>query len=126
MANTFDWVEIKTRDTESTANFYESLFGWRVIEKDTADGCDVWIFDSGCEPRVQNLRRGGFWLRPSGEPLGIVVYVVVDDIETCLRKVRELGGKVVTPKTPQGPHFRASFTDPSSNLLGLWEETDVS
>jgi len=126
MANTFGWIEIKTRDIEKTANFYENLFGWRVIEKDTADGFDVWIFDTGGEPRVQNLRRGGIWLRPSGEPLGIVVYVEVDDIETILKKVRELGGKVVTPKTPQGPNFRATFTDPSGNILALWEETDIA
>ena len=126
MANTFGWVEIKTRDIERTATFYENLFGWRIIEKDTADGCAVWIFDTGGEPRVENLRRGGFWLRPAGEPLGIVVYVEVDDLDATLRKVRELGGRVVTPKTPQGPNFRATFTDPSGNLLALWQEKKVS
>jgi len=122
MANTFDWVEIRTKDIAETANFYESLFGWKITEKDTADGFDVWIFDTGGEPRVQNLRRGGIWLRPDGEPLGLVVYIVVDDIETILKKVTRLGGKVVTPKTPQGSNFRASFSDPGGNLFGLWEE----
>jgi len=72
MANTFDWVEIRTKDIAETANFYESLFGWRIIEKETAEGFDVWIFDTGGEPRVQNLQRGGIWLRPDGEPLGNV------------------------------------------------------
>jgi len=125
MANTFGWVEIRTKDIAETANFYESLFGWEITEKDTADGFDVWIFDTGGEPRVQNLRRGGIWLRPDGEPLGLVVYVEVDDIETILKKVTRLGGKVVTPKTPQGSNFRAYFSDPSGNLLGLWEEKSV-
>ena len=64
MANTFGWIEIRTRDIETTASFYEALFGWKVIEKETADGFDVWIFDTGGEPRVQNLRRGGIGLRP--------------------------------------------------------------
>jgi len=50
---------------------------------------------------------------------------VVDDIETILKKVTELGGKIVTPKTPQGPNFRASFTDPGGNLFGLWEQKNV-
>ena len=122
MANTFDWVEIMTRSIEETANFYEILFGWKIIQKDTAEGFDVWIFDTGGEPRVQNLRRGGIWLRPNGEPLGVVVYIVVDDIETILKKVTELGGKVVTPKTPQGSAYRAYFTDPSGNMFGLWKE----
>jgi len=122
MANTFDWVEIMTRNIEETANFYESLFGWKTIQKDTAAGFDVWIFDTGGEPRVQNLKRGGIWLRPNSEPLGVVVYIVVDDIETILKKVTELGGKVVTSKTQQGTAYRAYFMDPDGNLFGLWQE----
>ncbi len=122
MANTFDWVEIRTRDTKKSAKFYENLFGWKVIEKENAEGLDVWIFDTGGEPRIQTLRRGGIWLRPEGEPLGVVVYIVVNDIESILKKVAELGGKVVTPKTQQGAAFRAFFTDPDGNLFGLWEE----
>ena len=122
MSNTFDWIEIRTGDMKATANFYESLFGWKIIEKETADGLDVWIFDTAGEPRLQNLRRGGIWLRPKGEPLGVVVYIVVDDIEATLKKVTELGGEIITPKTQQGPAFRACFTDPSGNMFGLWEE----
>jgi len=120
--NTFEWVEIRTRDIEKAANFYENLFGWRVVTRKTTQGSDYWIFDTGDEPRVQNIRRGGMWLRPDGEDLGIVVYIVVEDIETTLRKVTALGGKVVLPRTPQGSAFRAYFTDPDGNLFGLWEE----
>jgi len=124
MANTFGWVEIRTKDIEKTADFYEKLFGWEVIAKDLADGLDVWIFDTGDEPRIQNLRRGGIWLRPKDEPLGVVVYIEVDNIDATLEKAKELGGKIVTPKTPQGPAFRACFTDPDGNLFGLWEEKE--
>jgi len=122
MSNTFDWIEIRTDDIEETAKFYENLFGWKIVAKEIAEGFDVWIFDTAGEPRLQNLRRGGIWLRPKGEPLGVVVYVVVEDIETILKKVTKLRGKVVTPKTPQGPAYRAYFTDPGGNLFGLWEE----
>jgi formylglycine-generating enzyme required for sulfatase activity len=126
MPNTFDWVEIKTTSARETAGFYESLFGWKVIQKETADGFDVWIFDTGGEPRAENLRRGGIWERPPGEPLGLVVYVVVEDIEAVLQRASELGGEVVTGKTPQGPAYRAYLADPSGNLLGLWEEKSVA
>jgi len=125
MPNTFDWIEIRTGDVEETARFYEGLFGWKVTEKETADGFDVWIFDTGGEPRVQNLRRGGIWLRPKGEPLGVVVYVVVDDIEATLRRVTELGGKAVTPKAPLGGGYGAHFADPSGNLFGLYEDKNA-
>jgi predicted enzyme related to lactoylglutathione lyase len=126
MANTFDWVEIMTGDLEETASFYQQLFGWKVTHRDTADGFDVGIFDTGGEPRLENLRRGGIWERPPGEALGVMVYVVVDDIEAVLQRVLDLGGQVITGKTPQGPAFRACFADPSGNRFGLWEEPDLS
>ena len=122
MANTFDWIEIATGDVVSSAHFYEHLFGWKTIRKETADGLDVWIFDTGGEPRLENLRRGGLWERPPDDPLGVVVYIVVEDIDTVLHRARELGGRVLIAKTPQGRAFRACFADPSGNRLGLWEE----
>ena len=122
MSNTFDWIEIKTNDIEITARFYEDLFGWRITDKEMTNGSDVWIFDTGGEPRIQNLRRGGIWARPKGEPLGVVVYVVVDDIEATLKRVAELGGTPVAPKAPVGGGYGAYFTDPSGNLFGLYQE----
>jgi predicted enzyme related to lactoylglutathione lyase len=122
MGNTFDWIEIRTGDIEKTADFYENLFGWEVMRKETTEGLDYWIFDTGDKPRIENIRRGAYWLRPAGEDHGIVVYIVVDDIEAVLRKVISLGGEVLVPKTLQGPAFRAYFTDPDGNCIGLWEE----
>jgi predicted enzyme related to lactoylglutathione lyase len=125
MSNTFDWIEIRTDDIGATAQFFESLFGWKVTQKLEADGSHVWLFDTGDTPRLENLRRGGIWLRPQGEPLGVMVYILVEDIEATLRKVSELGGEVLSPKTPQGPTaFRASFSDPSGIRLSLWEENN--
>ena len=122
MANTFDWIEIRTGDIEKATDFYENLFGWEVVQKETTEGLGYWIFDTGDKPRIDNIQRGGIWLRPAGEDLGLVVYVLVDDVETALKKVIALGGKVISPKTPQGPAFRACFADPDGNVLGLWEE----
>ncbi|MDD3827040.1 MAG: VOC family protein [Anaerolineaceae bacterium] len=122
MANTFDWIEIRTNNMEATAAFYESLFGWKTTDRETADGSDVWIFDTGSEPRIQNLRRGGIWLRPEGERLGFVVYVLVDDIEATLEQVKRLGGEVVGLRIPVGAGHAAYFADPSGNLVALYEE----
>jgi len=122
MANTFDWVEIHVTDMERAADFYQGLFGWSVVRKDTADGADVCIFDTGGTPRTENLSRGGLWLRPASERLGVLVYVLVADIDTALQEAVALGGRVVVPRTPQGRCFRACFSDPDGNVLGLWEE----
>jgi predicted enzyme related to lactoylglutathione lyase len=122
MANTFDWVETRVGDTGRAAAFYESLFGWQVVRKETADGSDYWIFDTGDEPRTENLRRGALWLRSDEADLGTVPYIVVEDIDAALRKAVELGGKVIAPKAVQGTAFKAYFTDPDGNLFGLWQE----
>jgi len=122
MPNTFAWIEIKTRDIEAAARFYEKVFGWRVTHTDTADGSAVWLFDTGGEPRIENLRRGGIWQKPPGEALGVVVYIVVEDINATLALVTALGGKIVGPKTPQGSAWRACFADLDGNLFGLWQE----
>jgi predicted enzyme related to lactoylglutathione lyase len=126
MPNTFDWIEIRTHDIGETAHFYESLFGWKMTQKETVGEFDVWLFDTGGEPRVQNLRRGGIWLRPKSEPLGVVGYIVVDDIDATLKRVTELGGKVAVSKVPLGAGYGAYFTDPNENLLGLYEDGKAS
>ncbi len=122
MANTFDWIEIRTHDIERTGHFYESLFGWKIAAKETAGGSPVWLFDTGAEPRLDNLRRGGICLRPEGERLGIIVYVVVDDIDATLRRAVELGGKAISSRAAVGGGFVASLEDPSGNVLGLYED----
>jgi len=118
----FDWLDIRTRDVQRAAAFYESLFGWQVVRKETADGSSYWILDTGNVPRVENLRRGGLWLRPDDADLGLVVYVAVEDVDAVLQRAIELGGALVSPKTTQGSAFKAYFEDPDGNLFGLWQE----
>ena len=117
--NTFDWVEIRISSAERAARFYETVFGWRVLRKETADGSDYWIFDTGAEPRIENLRRGALWARGGEADLGTVVYIHVQYIEAVLGQVEEVGGTVVAPKSAEGTAFRAFFRDPDGNLLGL-------
>jgi predicted enzyme related to lactoylglutathione lyase len=122
MANTFDWVEIGTRDVEAAAIFFEQLFGWQVVQKIAADGSAYWIFDTGDAPRLENLRRGALWLRPADKVPRVVVYVHVDSIDAVLEKAVALGGRVISPKAAEGRAFRAHLADPDGHVFGLWEE----
>jgi len=124
MANTFDWIEIRTQDVEDTARFFAELFGWQVLQRIAEDGSPYWIFDTGGEPRLENLRRGAFWLRPASEPPRTVVYVHVDDIDATLKKAAALGGKVITPKVAIGRAFTAYFASPDGNVFGLWQDNE--
>jgi len=55
MTYTFDWIEVGTRDVGRAAEFHRHLFGWEVVDKQVAGGSDYWIFDTGDDPRVENL-----------------------------------------------------------------------
>ena len=122
MANTFDWIELGTHNVRRAAEFYRRLFGWQVVQKESEDGADYWIFDTGDEPRLENLRRGALCLRSECAGRGTLAYVLVEDIDAVLRHLVELGGEVVVPKHPVGPAFTACFADPDGNRLGLWQE----
>ena len=122
MANTMDWVEIWTRGGQAAALFYEALFGWKVLERETAHGLDYWILDTGDEPRTETLRRVGLRVAPDEEALRVVVYVLVEDIDATLERVEELGGEVVMPKTREGDALKAYVKDPEGHVFGLWQE----
>jgi predicted enzyme related to lactoylglutathione lyase len=124
MANTFDWIEIRTQNVEDTAHFFQQLFGWKVLQRIAEDGSPYWIFDTGAEPRLENLRRGAFWLHPTGEGPRTVVYIHVQDIDATLKKVVALGGKIIAPRAAEGRAFRAYFASADGNVFGLWEEED--
>jgi predicted enzyme related to lactoylglutathione lyase len=65
---------------------------------------------------------GGFPAVSDDAPAGhVLVYIHSDDIEADLKKVEELGGKVIHPKSeiPQTGWY-AFFQDPTGNVLGLY------
>ena len=115
MANVFNWVEIRTRNLEKSKKFYETLFGWKISGKEDKDW-EYWIVNTGAPP------GGGMWRMPDEKPLGVFVYILVDDIDATLKQVVELGGRVTVPKNPSGNAFMAFFTDPEGNPFGLWQE----
>ncbi len=122
MANTFDWVEIRARDAETTSRFYRALFGWSVTETEVVGGSEVRILDTGGEPRLENLRRVGIVQAANDQPAGIVVYVTVDDLDATLRSALKLGARLASPKAELPGGWSASFYDPSGNLLALYQD----
>jgi len=112
--NIFHWVEIRTRDLEKAKEFYESLFDWKITGEENKD-FSYWIIDTGGFP------RGGMWRMPKDKPLGVITYVLVDNIDATLEKVEKLGGKVVLSKRSSNGGAYAVFADPEGNMLGLWE-----
>jgi len=112
VTNRFNWVEIRVRDLEKAKNFYGNLFDWKISGDKNKDYA-YWLIDTGEKP------GGGMWRFPKEKPLGVLVYISVDDIDKTLEKVVKLGGKVVVPKSKENGNAMATFADPDGNLFGL-------
>ena len=123
MANTFDWVEIRSNDVERAASFYEKVFGWKVIDRESIEGDDYLIFDTRDEPRSHTLRNGGMWCRRGNT--GVLVYVLVEDIDEALERVKLHGGEILVSKIDMGSAYRAEFGDLDGNVFGLFEEKEA-
>jgi predicted enzyme related to lactoylglutathione lyase len=112
MTNKFNWVEIRVRDLEKAKNFYGSLFDWKISGKENKDYA-YWLVDTGEKP------SGGMWRFPEGKPLGVLVYILVEDIDKTLERIMKLGGRIVVPKSKENGSAMATFADPDGNLFGL-------
>jgi uncharacterized protein len=106
-------IEIPAADVQSASKFYETLFGWKMQHVPEFD-YTMWEDGSGY--------GGGFNKASNENPVGqVLVYIDSDDIETDLKQVEQLGGKVVTPKTEiPGTGWFGLFMDPTGNTLALY------
>jgi predicted enzyme related to lactoylglutathione lyase len=106
-------VEIPAANVEAAGKFYQELLGWK-IQHDSTLNYSMWEAGDGS--------AGGFPEVSDEAPAGhVLVYIHSDDIEADLKKVEELGGKVIHPKAeiPQMGWY-AFFQDPTGNVLGLY------
>lgn len=90
------------------------MFNWKISGDENKDWA-YWLADTGEKP------GGGMWRFPEGKPLGVLVYILVDDIDKALEKVVKHEGKVVSPKSREGENFMAMIADPDGNLFGLYQ-----
>lgn len=104
--------EIPSTNLKRSAEFYRKLFGWKM----QGWSPDYMLFSvkggvDGAISKVEKMPKPG-----------IMVYIAVRDMPASLKKVQQLGGKVVQPKTEigGGMGFMAFFVDPCGCRIGLW------
>ena len=114
------WWEIETAQPELFQQFHAALSGWAFVSafEDTEFGADYWIIQKDGEG-IGGLQRASASAMPS---VGTRVYLAVDDLETTLARVAELGGKVERSRIALGGADRwfGVFRDPTGVSFGLW------
>jgi len=109
--------DIPTDNPANSVEFYNKLFGWK-IEKVPGD-MEYWMVSTkDGEVGID----GGIYKRKTKEQTP-VNYVQVKDIDEYIKKVKDLGGNIIVPKTVienMGQFF--IFTDQDNNPLGIWQD----
>ena len=108
------YIEMPATDIRRAADFYKSVFGWNIRER--GDGSTS--FDDGV-----NEVSGAFVLgRPPSSEVGMLVYILVDNVAATVDKVVAEGGEIVQPIGADAPEITARFRDPAGNVLGLYQQ----
>ncbi|HEY2747252.1 MAG TPA: VOC family protein [Polyangia bacterium] len=108
------YLELPATDIERSAAFYRELFGWKTRRR----GDGALAFDDGVG------EVSGSWVTgrsPAAEP-GLMVYVMVDDLEATVAAVEKLGGTITQPIGVDAQERTARFRDPGGNVIGLYSE----
>jgi len=108
------YVEIPATDVEVSADFYTRVFGWQTRTR----GDGALAFDDGVG------QVSGSWVtgRPPSTEVGLLVYVMVDDVAAKLETVLAHGGTLVQPIGGDAPEITARIADPAGNVIGLYQE----
>lgn len=108
------YIEIPANDISASADFYQKVFGWNLRKR--GDGNIA--FDDGVG------EVSGTWVlgrRPSTE-VGLLVYIMVDDVAAAIDSVVANGGRAVQPIGMDAPEITARFSDPAGNVMGLYQQ----
>jgi len=88
----FIWHELVTPDEEKSGEFYCKLLGWNIRKVDAGEYGIYTIFQKDnndiagmMNPTHETPKSNAFWHS----------YIEVDNIDICVGKVTELGGKIL-------------------------------
>ncbi len=112
------YLEIPTSDFQASAAFYRQAFSWRIRR----NGEGATAFDD----TVGGV--SGMWVtgrQPSSNP-GLVVHIMVADIEAAVDAVTGAGGAIAQPFDPDAGEKYALFRDPAGNVLGIYQENSLT
>jgi len=108
------YIEMPAIDISASASFYKNAFGWNIRKR--GDGATAFDDTTG--------QVSGAWVlnRKAMTEVGLLFYIMVDNIETAVKAVEANGGKIVQPVGMDAPEMTARFSDPAGNVVGLYQD----
>lgn len=123
--NPVGWFEISVEDIDRAVKFYESLFEVKLQKNEASLEFDMRMFPySEDKMGISGSLVKGEMFKPSQS--GTLVYFTTPsgDLNADAKKIEELGGKIVMPRTSIGEHgFIVIFIDTEGNKVALHSRT---
>jgi predicted enzyme related to lactoylglutathione lyase len=118
---TFCWVELATNDQNAAKAFYQSLFGWEVVDMPMGpnDFYSMFKLQGGDVGAAYTLRPDQ---REHGVPPNWMLYVAVDSADQAAKRAAELGGQILAPPFDVFDVGRmAVIQDPTGPVFCVWQ-----
>lgn len=117
--NQFCWNELATTNISKAKEFYEKVFGWQFKDISSPEMTYTMAIS-------EDKEMSGMWQIPAemqGKiPPHWLAYVLVDNVETALKKAEQNGATIIKETTQAGDFGRLGIImDPTGACLGLWE-----
>jgi predicted enzyme related to lactoylglutathione lyase len=123
---TIVYFQIPSDDIESSKEFYNQLFGWKIDkfpESNTPEGMENWTVTTTDDKG--NKALGGGMSKRQMPQQQITNFIDVKSVGEYSPKVEKLGGKVVVPKTAvPGMGYYAVCVDTENNSFGMFESNE--
>ncbi|MDQ3811487.1 MAG: VOC family protein [Chloroflexota bacterium] len=113
----FTWNELSTRDMDAAKAFYTRVFSWGVKDNEMAPGM------SYTEWQVNGRSVAGGMPMPPNMPADVpphwLVYFAVDDVDSAVDRVQQLGGRVMMPAMDSPAGRFAVVSDPHGAVFAV-------
>ena len=120
MEHGYIFFEIQADDVQRAAEFYKSVFGWK-LSRNPGVPIEYWDIETGGS-------RGGLLPRPAKTPPpehgtnAFVCSMEVDSFDNVAAKILSNGGQVALEKFPvTGRCWQGYFIDTEGNTFGIFE-----
>jgi predicted enzyme related to lactoylglutathione lyase len=115
--------EIPAKNVEKLKKFYSELFGWKIYR---APGpIEYWIIETvPVDENGMTLRPGvnGGMYKKDQPQLKPINYILVEDVDGSIQKIKTLGGTITRPKQEvPGVGWIAQGLDPEGNSIALMQ-----
>ena len=114
---TFVWNELASPDVNRSVAFYTSVFGWETTPSDGGDGT---IFRDGTGRELCGAHPAG-----PGEPTFWSIWFAVEDCDSTVARVGELGGQVLMAPTDMSFGRGAVVAAPGGAAFGVAAMVDA-